>query len=102
MDDDLKAELQETRRMHNLRITRLRVGMILGQVIFVGALAMAIVTWFLDIGPGVLTIIALLAGFAITLRALLLQLVVVNSMTMLNVTEKLETIEELLKEKWKL
>ena len=99
MDDDLKAELQETRRMCNHRITSLKAQAILGQVIFWGAVAVAIVTWLLNIGPGVLTIIVLVAGCAITLRALLLQQVVINTMTMLNVTEKLEAIEELLKEK---
>ncbi len=71
MDDDLKAELQETRRMCNHRITSLKAQAILGQVIFWGAVAVAIVTWLLNIGPGVLTIIVLLAGFAITLHALL-------------------------------
>ncbi len=99
MDNNLEAEIREVRRMGTRRGTGLIWQAILGQMIFLGALAVAIVTWFLHIGPGVLTIIVLVAGFAITLRALLLQQVVINTMTMLNVTEKLEAIEELLKEK---
>ena len=98
--DDLKAEMQKLRQMSVRRSTGLIWQAILGQAIFLGALAVAIATWLdlLHIGLGVLTI-ALVAGFAITLRALLMQQAVINTMIMLIVAEKLEAIEELLKEK---
>ncbi len=99
-DNSEKAEVAEMRHMGTSRSATLRLWTILGEVIFLGALAAAIATWLdlLHIGLGVLTV-SLVVGFAITLRALLLQQVVINTMTMLNVTEKLEAIEELLKEK---